>query len=65
MFLQISQLKDKFFFIESFLNHTDMKRSKSYMSASKLSKETEDTPATIPPNPQADGGSDILVQIKI
>ncbi|XP_019377568.1 PREDICTED: uncharacterized protein LOC109301100 [Gavialis gangeticus] len=54
VFLQISQLKDDFFFIESFLNHTDMKSSKSYVSTSKLSKETEDTPATIPPNTQAD-----------
>nr|XP_048703711.1 uncharacterized protein LOC125635720 isoform X2 [Caretta caretta] len=53
VFLQISQLKDDFYFIENFLNHTDMGNSKSYVSTSELLKETEeDTLSTLSPSSQ-------------
>ncbi|KAG6933875.1 EF-hand calcium binding domain 14 [Chelydra serpentina] len=52
VFLQISQLKDDFYFIENFLNHTDIGSSKSYVSTSELLKETEDTPSTLSPSSQ-------------
>ncbi|TFK16262.1 interleukin-15 [Platysternon megacephalum] len=53
VFLQISQLKDDFYFIENFLNHTDMGSSKSYVSTSDFLKETEeDTPSTLSPSSQ-------------
>ncbi|KAM9143528.1 uncharacterized protein ACDP82_007352 isoform 2-T4 [Pangshura tecta] len=51
VFLQISQLKDDFYFIENFLNHTDMGSSKSYVPTSEFLKETEDdTPSTLSPS---------------
>ncbi|XP_023962189.2 uncharacterized protein LOC112059747 [Chrysemys picta bellii] len=53
VFLQISQLKDDFYFIENFLNHTDMGSSKSYASTPEFLKETEeDTPSTLSPSSQ-------------
>ncbi|XP_006112818.2 uncharacterized protein LOC102457239 isoform X1 [Pelodiscus sinensis] len=55
VFLQISQLKDDFYFIENLLNHTDMGSSKSFVSTAELSKETGDIPSTLSPSSPNDG----------